>query len=161
MSIHDENKPKKFHLICDGRVYKLEAASVDDKKSWMDALNICIKHAVSHEEKEQKALLAIDDDIIFEDNHDEPEEKSSGKLSSVLQPLNFIGTSFKTVAVDTALKTTVKIFKTGVSTVGNVILGDKLATNDDFLTAKKLKENLDAIDPKILKPRILMGKNSN
>lgn len=72
--------------------------------------------------------------------------------------MNFIGTSFKTVAVDTALKTTVKIFKTGVSTVGNVILGDKQATNDDFLVAKKLKEYLDAIDPKILKSRILMGK---
>jgi len=157
LSIVDEGKPKKFHLICDGRVYKLEAANVDEKKSWIEALNICMKHAVEQDQKEKNALLAIDDDIIFEEDHDDPDEKASGKLSGVFQPLGFIGMAAKTVAVDTVLNTGVKIFKTGINTVGNAIMGDRLANNDEFLTAKKLKESLDQIDPKILRSRILMG----
>jgi len=64
-----EIEMNRFHLICEGRVYKLEAQSVEDKKSWIDALNICMKHACEHEEKGELNLKDLPNLFIQNKKH--------------------------------------------------------------------------------------------
>ena len=106
---------------------------------------------------EKKDLLAIDDDIIFEESED-LDEKRTEKFNLLFQPFGIIANTVKDVAVDATLGTAVKLVKTGVNAVNDAIIQkNKMATNENFLVAKKLNQTLDHIDPKILKSRILMG----
>lgn len=106
---------------------------------------------------EKKDLLAIDDDIIFEESED-LDEKRTEKFNLLFQPLGILANTVQDVAITGVVGNTVKLVKTGVHAVGDAIIHkDKMASNEAFLAAKKLNQTLDFIDPKILKSRILMG----
>lgn len=85
------------------------------------------------------------------------DEKSTEKFN-LLEPIGLLANTAKVVVFDATLNNAVKLVKTGVNAVSDVIIQrDKLASNEEFLVAKKLNQAFDRIDPKILKSRILMG----
>jgi hypothetical protein len=110
---------------------------------------------------EKRAILSVDSDIKFEEtHHDEQEEEEKEKKAaqfSLFQPIEFIASTAKKVVVDTALGTATKILKTGVTTVGQVILDKKEYSNEEFLAAKNLTDAFKLIDQKLLKSRLIMG----
>lgn len=104
--------------------------------------------------KEQ--MLAVDDDIRFEDSTTLDEEDPARK-GSRFNPLGLLANTMKKVVVDTAIKTGVGIVKSGVDAFGNAITDTKPRSNEEYIKAKKLDTILDSIEPKILKSRLMLG----
>jgi hypothetical protein len=103
-------------------------------------------------------MMNIGGEVKFEeDNFEEEEEQTKQKSGfNLFQPLGFIANTAKTVVVDHAIGTATKIIKTGV----NNIVSKKDHTNEEFIQAKKFNVQFDHIDPKVLKPRIVMGTHN-
>ena len=62
--IHKE-KPLKFQLVCQGRVFKFEAGSLEEKTRWLRALTVCQEFAQKYDEAVKKKMESLDSDIKF------------------------------------------------------------------------------------------------
>jgi len=154
IEVVSDEKPKKFQLILQGRLYKFEASSVPEKHKWVNAIEICRAYSIYFEEKSKEQMLALDADIRFEENsihEDDPRKQAN------FNPLGMIASSATKIFVGAAIKTSVGIVKSSVNSVGNAFGGDGVRSNDEYFKVKKFKEAFDSIDPKILKSRLIAG----
>ena len=101
-------------------------------------------------------MLALDSDIRFEEAGTIEDEKKTG--GNMFNPLGILANTAKKVVVDTVLKTGVDTIKSGVNSVGSVIMSQVNKPDEEYLKAKKYKDTFDVIEPSVLKSRIQMGK---
>lgn len=105
--VHDQ-KPKKFQLVCQGRVFKFEAPTMDEKIKWVRALTLCQEFSKKYDQAIKKRMSMLDTDIKFQENTvDDERKKSTG----------FLGSIAKTVFVDNGLKAASKVFKRNSSII--------------------------------------------
>jgi len=153
LDIVSDEKPKKFQLILEGKVFKFECESPAEKMNWVNAVTVCRDHAITFEEQNQQQMMALDSEIRFEETVTTREARSSVNFN----PFGVIASTAKKVVLETAIKTGVGIVKTSVNTVGKVMIDNKPKSNEEFLKAKKLNQTLDFVDKKILQSRLMMG----
>lgn len=98
--------------------------------------------------------------IKFDDKDDQFSEIRAQSASTfiLMKPIKFVANTTKKLIVDKAVGTAVKITKKIGETATNLILDDSDAPNEEYLKEKNYFEVLSRIQPRILGPRILMGK---
>ena len=101
-------------------------------------------------------MAAIDEGIRF--NH--TIYYSEDRISRNLDLSAVVGNVTKALFVDFAIKSSVSLVKSGVSTVKDIIIDTKSKPNEEYLKAKKLSRALNLIDKDILQSRIMMGISS-